>query len=74
MEDSQGYEYIHMSWAGPSKSGKTQVYTVYNSRSGERIGTVKWFGRWRQYTFLPDVDSVYSAGCLRDVADFIKSL
>lgn len=70
----EGYEYIHMSWLGSSKSGKTQVYGIYNSRSGDQIGEVKWFGRWRQYAFFPEDGSIYSAGCMFDIVHFIKGL
>lgn len=68
------YEFISVSWDGSSPSGKTQIFVVTNNRSGARLGTVKWLGRWRQYTFFPETDCVFSAGCLRDIADYIERL
>lgn len=72
--DEVAYEYISVSWAGSSPSGKTQHYAITNNRSGEVIGVIKWFGRWRQYVFFPGLDTVYSRGCLRDIADFLETL
>lgn len=73
-EEMHGYEFISISWAGSSPSGKTQRYVVTNNRSGGTIGVIKWFGRWRQYVFFPSPETIYSRGCLRDIADFMESL
>lgn len=67
------YEYIVLRYVGDSASGKTQVWRV-ETRYGDLLGIVRWFGRWRQYTFWPSNETLYSAGCLHDVADFIESL
>jgi hypothetical protein len=64
------YEYISVAWAGSSKSGKTQVYNVTNNRSGDLLGRISWYGPWRQYVFMPE-PSLYSHGCLEDLADFL---
>lgn len=68
------YEYIDIRWAGRSDSGKTDVYDVTNRERGTALGVVKWWGRWRQYAFLPAGDCVFSAGCLTDIADAIAVL
>jgi hypothetical protein len=67
------YEYISMRYVGDSSSGKTQVWRV-ESHHGDLLGIVRWFGRWRQYTFWPSSDTIYSPGCLRDVAAFLDAL
>lgn len=72
MNEPRHYEYIFVSWAGQSVSGKTSRYAVYNTRSGDQIGEIRWFGRWRHYTFFPADGTAFSAGCLRDIADLIK--
>jgi hypothetical protein len=72
--DTHGYEYISISWAGDSPSGKTCIFYVYNNRSGDCLGRIKWFGRWRQYCFYPAAETIYSAGCLADIQDFLRSL
>lgn len=70
----QSYEYIYMNWVGSSPSGKTQLYTIYASRDSALLGNIKWHGAWRQYTFLPEPNTLFSAGCLADVQDFLSSL
>jgi hypothetical protein len=70
---AHGYEYISISWAGTSASGKTSIHSV-EANSGGHLGEIKWFGRWRQYVFYPAFGTVYSAGCLEDIRDFIVGL
>ena len=50
------------------EKGVTQVWTV------DDIGVVKWFGRWRKYSFFPNADSVYEETCLREIAEFCQQL
>ncbi len=52
---------------------KTNVWTVFSTRTGNPLGHIKWFGRWRQYTFMPEFDTVFSSGCLNDIQDFIDN-
>lgn len=70
---TKSYEYIVLVYAGDSPSGKTQIWRV-ETKYGDLLGVVRWFGRWRQYTFWPSAETLYSAGCLADIADFIGSL
>jgi hypothetical protein len=48
---------------------KTDIYDVRSKRSREHIGTIRWFGRWRQYTFWPMFDTTWNPDCLRFIAD-----
>lgn len=66
------YEFISVSWAGSSESGKTQKYTVTANRDLALLGTIKWFGRWRQYAFYPEGGTIYSRGCMADIIEFIE--
>ena len=51
---------------------KTQQWLVLSHR-GEVLGKVKWFGRWRQYTFHPAETTVFNNGCLGDIIVFIDA-
>lgn len=54
-----------------SASGKTHVWNI-NDRHGGLLGTVSWFGRWRQYTFSPSSGAaVFSYDCLMEISDFL---
>ena len=54
-----------------SDSGKTQVWDVLDS-DGDTLGQVRWFGRWRRYSFYPSPFTVYEKDCLREVANFCE--
>lgn len=58
---------------GPSVSGKTRRFAVLSKSQGAVLGTIEWYGPWRQYCFNPDECCVFSPGCLDDISAFIKS-
>ena len=37
------------------------------------IGVIRWYPQWRQYCFFPTEGTVYSKGCLKDIANFIEN-
>lgn len=63
--------YIRFLEQDRSESGKTRVWAVESTR-GARLGTVKWFGRWRCYAFYPERGTVFEQACLRDIASFCQ--
>jgi hypothetical protein len=69
MEKS--YKFIHITEI--SSKLKTKVYGVYNNTSGVCLGMIDWYGLWRQYSFTPFSQMVFSAGCLADIMDFLKN-
>jgi hypothetical protein len=52
---------------------KTLIWDVVGKSEGDRIGVVKWLGRWRQYCFFPDHDTVFNSICLRDIQVFLQA-
>ena len=63
---SKWIEFIQM-----RHTGKTAVWDVVTKEGGGVLGEVKWFGRWRKYSFYPKPDTIYEQTCLRDIAAFI---
>jgi hypothetical protein len=51
---------------------KTKVWEVVSKTSGDRLGVIKFFGRWRQYTFFPEKETAWNNQCLLDVSGFLK--
>ena len=51
--------------------GTTCVWEV-DSVDGVPLGHIQWKAHWRQYCFYPIEDTLYNAGCLNDIADFMK--
>jgi hypothetical protein len=66
--------YKYMIFELVEKKPKTTVWRIINKCSGCTIGTIKWYGQWRQYCFFPAQDCVFSSGCLSDIIDFMKGL
>ena len=53
-------------------TGKTKVFYVF-AENNAVLGEIRWFGRWRQYSFFPN-NSVFEKQCLQDIVDFLKEL
>lgn len=53
-------------------TGKTDVWSIEGET--DRLGVVKWFGRWRGYAFFPKTGTVFEQKCLRAVADFCERI
>lgn len=68
------YKYFYITEVGASPSGKTKIYHVVNQVQGIVIATIKWYAQWRQYTFEPKANTVWSAGCLLTVQNFLIAL
>lgn len=49
---------------------KTQIWSVL-SEDGDLLGTVEWYGRWRQYVFSPQPNAVFHGECLTDLSSFV---
>lgn len=65
------YEYIEVRKAPQDPKRKTPIYEIRNKHSGSNIGTVAWYGRWRQFCFFPFGATIWSTGCLDDLKDVI---
>ena len=68
------YEYIQFDLV--KQNEKTQIYAVRNIKSQFILGYVAWHCGWRQYCYGPMIEeeTIYSEGCLKDIAEFIKQL
>lgn len=53
---------------------KTPIVQV-RSRSNEALlGTIRWFGQWRQFCFYPQPLTIFNAGCMKDIQVEIAGL
>ena len=53
---------------------KTKIIAVVNIHHDEQIGEIKWFGKWRQYCFYPNGNTIWNVNCLNDVNSVITNL
>lgn len=67
-------EYQYLKFIKLDYNGKTTKWSCQNKHHGEELGIIKWHPSWRQYCYFPMIQAVYSAGCLDDIADFIRNL
>ena len=51
---------------------KTYRYRICTRRDEDIIGWIEWYGPWRQFCLCAEANTVWSAGCLQDVQDFIR--
>ena len=66
------YKYIH--FLKVAQSPKTSVWVCLTNRTNDRIGRVKWYPGWRQYSFFPQNLTVFNKSCLGDIIHFIEQL
>lgn len=45
---------------------------VHNKKSDSPLGTIEWYPRWRQFVLTSMDNVIWSADCLRDVAQEIE--
>lgn len=48
-------------------------WVCLNNRRLDELGQVVYNARWRRFVYQPTVSAIYSAGCLRDIAEFIEN-
>ena len=58
----------------PNHSGKTRKVNVVSKKHGYSLGLIQWFGRWRQYVFVPAPETVFNKDCLRDIAQYLQDM
>lgn len=63
--------YIYFRFFSHSESGRTAMWRVLTKDDG-LLGEIRWFARWRKYSFYPADDCVFEQVCLREIAAFIE--
>ncbi len=53
------------------RGGRTTRWRIVGQH-GDMLGTVSWFGRWRQYTFDPAPHTTFNRECLLDIAKYLE--
>lgn len=54
--------------------GRTVRIIVTSKRHLGVLGEIKWFGRWRQYAFFPEEQTIWNPECLNDINQCIQNL
>lgn len=61
--------YVRFQKMDRSPKRKTDAWLVFSIHD-DVLGTVRFFGRWRCYTFWPEALTIFNHGCLTDIAAF----
>jgi hypothetical protein len=58
------------------KERKTKIVYIINKSNINCLGTIEWYGNWRQYCFMPNLefDTVWNNTCLNDIISVINNL
>jgi hypothetical protein len=64
-------KYIEFQEVMPHPNG---IWVIRNKRSGDILGRVEWYARWRLYVAIFSDSTVWSHDCLADVSAFMRSL
>jgi len=73
------YQYIHFAEVETKVEGfktpkrKTKIWTCWNTSGSLPLGTVQWYGPWRQYCFYPADGTIFNKGCLSDIQEFLSN-
>lgn len=73
-EEKMQTEFEYIRFDKIDDTGKTTVWACVNKRFEFNLGTIRWYSGWRQYVFVPNPNTEFSAGCLLDVVTFIGQL
>lgn len=68
------YKHLRFDEIVPNKLLKTKIIKVSSLYDNSELGTIKWYGGWRQYTFEPIWQTRWSWDCLNELSMFIKTL
>lgn len=53
---------------------KLTRYAVMTMDGATMLGEIKWFGKWRCYSFFPVPERVFEKVCLREIATWCEDL
>lgn len=62
---------------GTIPGGKTNLYEVWTKNEDDsvgdiKLGEIKWFGRFRKYSWFPAAGMVFEEVCNQEITDFLK--
>lgn len=72
---NSGYQYFKVRELPLEGARKTKRHQIVSLR-GDVLGTIEWYGAWRQFCLFPRSAgmTVWSLGCLKAVGDAIEHI
>ena len=51
---------------------KTDIWSVFATASEVALGQIRFHGAWRKFCFFPAPNTMFDAGCLREIEKFCE--
>lgn len=67
-------KYMHLVEQPTPVERKTAIYEVRENVGDALLGHIKWYGPWRGFCWFPACGTVFDAGCLSQIIEWIKTL
>ena len=64
------FKYIHF----VEQPDEPNIWDCRNTKHGDDLGVVFYYHPWKIFGFIPEGRPVFSADCLRDIAEFMEQL
>lgn len=74
MKNVHKEKFLRFEESGKSESGKTLIYDVISNVDDSYLGVIRWFARWRKYTFNPCTSTSFDYNCLLEITIFLAKL
>ena len=71
MEDKIRTKY--MTFVKVGQKPKTSEWHIVNNESGYVLGSIAWYGAWRQYV-VDTAEATFNNGCLDTISQFLTRL
>lgn len=52
---------------------KTNSWIVVSNLSGDHLAEIHWHNPWRKYVMFPFEATIFDAGCLATITDFLQN-
>ncbi len=72
--DRPSNKYLRFAEHPPAVGRKTAVVEIFSNSQGALLGSIRWHGPWRQYTFCPQGGTIFNKGCMATIVDYIDAL
>lgn len=72
QERDAAIEYEYLEFKLDEEKPKTKVWHVLSKNAPAFLGAIKWHGPWRRYVFFASPHTLFDAGCLKEVVQFLE--
>lgn len=55
-------------------SQNSNTWIVMNKKTGDQLGTISYFSKWKKYCFYPYDETYFCSMCLREIVVFMEGL